>query len=340
MKKQLMLALAAGVSFGLAAEVILKDDFSSNAPGDNVPSGWKRYGGTPNQGKIAVADLGGDKREVILDDNCPLSENGITRAFPAVGGKKYRVGIKARSLDLARTDLAYLQLRFLPSNKLLQEPIILLGKDDYAINVVELEAPAGTTNAQVFIYSHAKPQPAIAVSEFIIEDTDGAFATATPWPDENLMLIRDSFRKLVLDAKTGAPQGWGRYAQGPQAGAIAKADEADGETALKLVDPAADSEIGVMKNFKAQPGMYYRAKVSAKATAPGFLFQISFAPNPKNFKQTFFTQSDEFKDYVIEYQAPKETKAGCVYIYSHKPPVGEFTVRDFTLESSPTPFTK
>ncbi|MGE4565535.1 MAG: carbohydrate binding domain-containing protein [Victivallaceae bacterium] len=338
MKKTFSLLLAAGFSFGLAAEVILKDDFSANAPGDNVPAGWKRYHNGPNQGKIAVADRGGDKREVILEDSCPQSENGITRTFPAVGGKKYRAGIKARALDPERTDLAYFQLRFLPSNKLVQEPVSVFGSDDYAINVIGLEAPAGTTNAQIFVYSHNKPQPAIAIAEFILEDADNTFAAPTPWPGENILLVRDSFRKLKLDEKTGAPVNWNLYAQGPQKGVVAKADEADGATALKLSDAYNDSEIGVMRFFKVTPGMYYRAKVSAKASAPGFLIQISFTPDAKNYKQTFFAKSDDYKEYVVDYQAPEDAKGGYVYIYSHKAPVSEVSIRDFSLESSPVPF--
>ncbi len=338
MKKSLSLLLAAGFSFGLAAEVILKDDFSANAPGDNVPAGWKRYQNGPNQGKIAVADRGGDKREVILEDSCPQSENGITRTFPAVGGKKYRAGIKARTIDPNRTDLAYFQLRFLPSNKLIQEPVSVFSSDEYAINMVELEAPAGTTHAQVFIYSHSKPQPAIAIAEFILEDADNAFAAPTPWPGENILLIRDPFRKVQIDDKTGAPVNWSRYMQGPQKGVIAKVDEADGGSALKLSDAFNDSEIGVMRFFKVTPGMYYRAKVSAKASAPGFLLQISFPPNAKNYKQTFFAKSDDYKEYVVDYQAPEDAKNGYVYIYSHKAPVSEVSVRDFSLESSPVPF--
>lgn len=323
---------------GASAEVILRDDFSSGAPGTGLPPGWRRYGAGEDSNKISVVDRNG-KREVLIQDTSAQAEGGMNRSFPATGGKRYRVGVMARSMDARYQDQAYFQLRFLPGNQFRQEPISVSGTEEYIPNMIELEAPAGTTGLAVYIYTHKAPQPAVAIRDFILEDAAENFSTPAPWPDVVPIALIDRFRNTELDAKTKAPTGWRYYSQGPNAGKI-EIVEADGAKCLKMTDANADSEIGISRVFKADPGYYYRLRVQARATVDNtFLGQISFAPGKHNH-QVFFKKSDDFKEYTLECRMPQDAKAGVIYFYSHKTPVGEVQLRDFVLECSPEPFKK
>lgn len=330
--------LSAGLLAGYtaAAEVVLQDDFASNAPAEAVPAGWNIYKSGPTVGRVAVEERDG-KKVVVIDDQCDQSEIGITRAFPAVAGKKYRFAVKAKMLDETRKDAAFFQIRFYPEQKFIQDPVVVFDTKTGNPNVITMQAPEGTERAQVYIYTHKGPKPALVVEEIVIEDADGNFTNASPWDGVGAVIARDSFTDLPAD--NAVPAGWRRYTQGPNPGPLTVVKDGDG-TALCLTDEAEDSEIGIARTFNAIPGVYYRATVQAKAPAgkPGFLIQLSGHPS-KLYKQTFFNQSDDFKTYSVTYQMPEDAKNGTVYIYSHKTPKGQVIVKDFLLEKSDVPFT-
>ena len=263
----------------------------------------------------------------------------IAGRFPATAGNYYRIALKARQLNELKKDAAYFQLRFLPSQKLLQLPIAVLDTERYNPNVISLQAPAGTTGLQIFIYTHKAPKPAVAISEFYLEESATPFESYSPWPQEQQILKQDPMTSLKLDEKSGAPVYWGRYTQGPKPGTIEVATQADGQTALKMVDSDNQSEIGIEYSFPVVPGLYYRATVDAKNPTGErcFLMQLSMFPG-KQHKQVFFTQSDDFKTYTLTVQAPEGTNKGTVYLYSHKPPTGSIELRNFQLEQSERPF--
>ncbi len=336
-----MAAIGVLLAGGVSAEVMLRDDFSANAPGEAVPSGWQLYKQGPNTGKISIRDLGDGKRELLIDDECDQSEIGVTRQFPATAGNYYRIALKARQLNELKKDPAYFQLRFLPSQKLLQRPITVLDAERYNPNMITLQAPAGTTGLQIFIYTHKAPKPAVAISEFQLDESATPFTTFSPWPNEQLLLKQDPMTELKLDEKSGAPVSWGRYTQGPNPGTIEVTSLPDGKTALKMVDNDNQSEIGVQYSFSVTPGLYYQATVDAKNPTEGqcFLLQLSMFPG-KQHKQVFFTRSDDFKTYTVTVQAPEDATKGVVYIYSHKAPTGSIELRNFRLEQSERPFTE
>ena len=117
MKKSLLagcLSMFLACTFCAAAETVLDDDFSTNAPDSGVPAGWKMYQQGPETGDVTVRREG-NVNVLYFNDVCGKSEIGITRDLSAVSGKYYR--LTAEIGDLSGVDLKKsapaLQLRFM-----------------------------------------------------------------------------------------------------------------------------------------------------------------------------------------------------------------------------------
>lgn len=337
-KKEIVWLCAAATALSLNAEVIIKDSFEGNAVGSNLPAGWQLYKQGPNLGKIEFAENGGGK-EVRIADSFKDSEIGLTRRFPAQPGKFYRFGALLRLQDSKNKETPFIQLRFLPSNKLRQIKTTALGSDSYVASLVAMQAPEGTREVQVFLYTFKPVEAAYAVRSLILEESDQDFANTSPWGIEVGKIIDSPLANAKL-GNQGQPDNWLLYSKGSAGDEMTITSEG-----LKMVDNSKTTEVGISRNFATRPGQYFRARVQGKAAdgktagTSGFVMQVSFFAAKKH-QATPVLNTADFKVYEITGQVPADTTSGSVYLYSHKSPTGAVLLKDFSLELSDTPFGK
>jgi hypothetical protein len=151
---------------------------------NGVPSGWSFYG------KKEAGALSIENNALRLEDNSSEGEIGITQTVPAESGKMYGVRAVIRELAPGSTQGAFLQLRFLPSQKFEQIGLVQESADEWQDGawssfVVSGVAPAGTTSAQVYLYSHAQPTPKMLVQKVeLAENLKSKNAFAPPIPPQ------------------------------------------------------------------------------------------------------------------------------------------------------------
>ena len=154
-----------------AAETVLNDDFSTNAPGSGVPAGWKMYQQGPQTGTVSVRQSG-NTNVLHLKDICGKSEIGITRDLSAFPGKYYR--LSAEIGDLAVADLnrhaPVLQLRFMkqPRNSVYNVRVT-----PGRTTVVTGRADAATL--RIYLFTMRSGQPEMTVKRIKLEVSDKPF---------------------------------------------------------------------------------------------------------------------------------------------------------------------
>ena len=104
-------ALFLGLGCIAAPETVFQDDFSEFA--DGLPSGWRKYE-TGKAGTITPEKLPGGKTAVRFAVTDPAQSLGLTRQFPAQGGKYYRATLNCSVPPGGSRKGAYLQIRFYP----------------------------------------------------------------------------------------------------------------------------------------------------------------------------------------------------------------------------------
>lgn len=169
------LAMTAAILFGIAgsgfgAEIVLRDDFSANAPSKDVPAGWRLYRQGPNLGGISV-EPDGKAMRLHLKDICDKSEIGITRILPAEKGKFYR--LTATAVPAPGTHIAHntviLQLRFLSRPPKIQ--YVRMREDTPAV----VTGQANDDKLQIYLFTMKPGQPNVFVSEVRLEVSDTPF---------------------------------------------------------------------------------------------------------------------------------------------------------------------
>lgn len=134
-------------------------DFSAGVDAQGVPVGWSKYAGSSSARLLFNAE----EKAVILDDQDPDAEIGFTQAFAAQPNLGYEVRVQVRAFADRSTAGAYLQLRFLPSNKYFQVGLNTEATQDYVEIAVRGLSPEDTTRAQIYLYTHRDPMPKVSV---------------------------------------------------------------------------------------------------------------------------------------------------------------------------------
>lgn len=133
--------------------------FKEGTNDKGFPVGWSLYSGNgPNQ-SIKVIDLGKGEQAALLEDGDPNSEIGLTQAVPVKPNETYEARVKVRGVEGSSANGAHLQLRFLPSNELFQVSFGGEDPDKFTEFSIRGTAPADTTTAVLYIYSHRDPTP-------------------------------------------------------------------------------------------------------------------------------------------------------------------------------------
>ena len=172
-------ALFLGLGCIAAPETVFQDDFSKFA--DGLPAGWRKYE-TGKAGTITPEKLPGGKTAVRFAVTDPAQSLGLTRQFPAQGGKYYRATLDCSVPPGGSRKGAYLQIRFYPysvkgfgnSAYLRQLPLADYDPDSIPTDVT-LKAPEGTTHAACFIIT-AGGAPQLLLNSFELQQSDTPFA--------------------------------------------------------------------------------------------------------------------------------------------------------------------
>lgn len=156
----ILLVAASQVLQAVAQNLLQESEFKLNANG--VPDGWALYGSkTAGQLSLRAGAL-------LLEDKSNREEIGIRQTVPVQAGRAYGLRAVIKEVAVGSMEGAFLQLRFLPSGKYQQ--IGLNGSeaqeqqaDGWSTFVVSGIAPEDTQSAQIYLYSHAAPTPALLV---------------------------------------------------------------------------------------------------------------------------------------------------------------------------------
>jgi hypothetical protein len=177
---------------------------------NGAPTGWTFYG------KRDSGTLSLENGALRFDDNSNTGEVGITQTIPAQGDKAYGARVTLREIAPGSTAGAFLQLRFLPSNKFQQIELDGSAADewnagDWSSFVVSGVAPEGTTAAQIYLYSHAEPMPKLLLKKVeFAPDLKSKNIFAEPIPPQyttlkNLYINTDLVRAGKANVKIAIP---------------------------------------------------------------------------------------------------------------------------------------
>ncbi len=189
--------------------------FSEDASSEGVPSGWSRYGSGGENLKLQVVRQGSESA-LLISDSDSAAEIGVLQNFPLKGDETYEVTARVRGVEDASGFGAYLQLRFLPSNKYVQTALAPKSADEFSEVSVKGTAPPDTTRGTIYLYSHRDPTPQVLVADVRLA---GGLPAPPPPPPEPVPPQYDRLKDLHL--------------QIPLVG--------DGKAAAAIIVPAGDS---------------------------------------------------------------------------------------------------
>ena len=157
--------LAAQVAKAEVSENLLANpSFEEGVDENGLPMGWSLYGAQTDLRRIQLVDTSheGDVAVLIQDDD-PAEEIGIVQAVKIAGDEHYEASVMVRRAADTSTGGSYLQFRFLPSNKFSQVGLVARSSEAYNRIAVKATAPADTTSATIYLYTHRSPTPKVMV---------------------------------------------------------------------------------------------------------------------------------------------------------------------------------
>jgi hypothetical protein len=161
-----------------------------------VPAGWRQYGKAPlgeQGGALAFVDRGDD------------DEAGITQKIPITEPGKYELVVSASLPDAeAKADHAYIQLRIQPQNQYKQAPLDPGEPGSFQDTAVGIEVPAGTTQLEVYIYTHKAGSPRFLVKSVKLGKVEAFSAAADSGKAPEISALKDLALSTAI-AKNGRP---------------------------------------------------------------------------------------------------------------------------------------
>ena len=153
----ILLTLCLTVGKGYAAQeptLVKAENFQKGVDDNGIPVGWSLYGGGGNDQRIRLIELEDSSNAVVIEDGDANSELGLTQTIPAKPGETYEVSVEIRPVDGASTYGAYLQLRFLPSDRYVQTSLAVRNTGQFEVVSVKGVAPSDTERATIYRYTH------------------------------------------------------------------------------------------------------------------------------------------------------------------------------------------
>ena len=122
----------------------------------NVPAGWGRYaGGGKPQILTLVTPPFADGQALLLDDGDPGEEIGVFQEIKTTGGIAYQASVDVAAVEGAPEPVnAFLQLRFLPSNKYAQRSLHTRVRGTFETLPLTGMMPEGDHTLRLYLYTH------------------------------------------------------------------------------------------------------------------------------------------------------------------------------------------
>ena len=169
--------------------------FADGINDKGVPLGWSRYGsGGPSQ-TLEVTQVDGAPC-LFLSDGDRNTEIGVSQAFELKGGETYEATAKVRRVEGVSPAGAYLQLRFLPSNQLVQTALQANSEREFSAVSVRGLTPPDTTRGVIYLYSHRDPTPQVLIREVRLQ---GGLPAPPPPPPPPVPPQYDKLKNLHLN---------------------------------------------------------------------------------------------------------------------------------------------
>ncbi|MBN1419965.1 MAG: VCBS repeat-containing protein, partial [Planctomycetes bacterium] len=144
----------------ISANLLRNPDFAEGVDAKGIPIGWSLYAGGGRESRISVVAPEKDgAKAILLEDGDTAAEIGVLQSVAAEEGIAYEASVEIRAIEGASPAGAYLQLRFLPSNRLFQGGFDGARPGAFARVAAKGMAPPGTKHATVYLYTHRDPTP-------------------------------------------------------------------------------------------------------------------------------------------------------------------------------------
>ena len=315
---------------------IFSDQFAGTTPGKGLPPGWKLFldGPGKEQPQISIEEKEG-RRQVVFDDRFDRNGFGMFRDFAVKPGHFYRVTAETAAMPGRSVAGAFLQLLFLPSQKMIQVPLSSGTSGAFAPTICTMRAPEGSTSCRLYLYSHFEPRPGWIVRSVKMEENEKDF------PAHPRLLLREDFNQ----ATSAVPKDWHPYQQGPKTGLRALKPDGKNGKALELTDICPKSEIGISRPIPVSAGRHYRIGVDAARPKDSngngaYQLQLTFMPANKHLIVPLSPSDEEFEYFSGEMVAPEGTTQARLYLYSRFEGVGKLLVDNIEVWECAGPFPK
>jgi len=154
----------------MVSENLLRNpSFELGMDENGLPVGWSLYGGRGTNQYIKLVKLDGPVQMVVLiDDGDASAEVGLMQTCPVKPGLTYEASVETRALKGASSHGAYLQLRFLPSDKYVQTSLSRSSTKTFEKVAVKAIAPPNAESARVYLYTHRSPTPRLLLRNVML----------------------------------------------------------------------------------------------------------------------------------------------------------------------------
>lgn len=154
----------------IVSENLLRNASFEQGTGENgFPLGWSLYGGIGTNQHIKLVEADENAQTVILiEDGDVSAEIGLMQTCPVKPGLTYEASVETRALKGSSPHGAYLQLRFLPSQKYVQTSLAGDSTKMFEKVSVKATAPPDTESARVYLYTHRSPTPKLLLRNVML----------------------------------------------------------------------------------------------------------------------------------------------------------------------------
>jgi len=153
----------------ISENLLRNPSFKQGTNENGLPIGWSLYGGRGTNQYVKLVELDGSAQMVVLiDDGDASAEIGLMQTCPVKPGLTYEASVETRVLKGASSQGAYLQLRFLPSDKYVQASLANGSTKTFEKVSVKATAPPNTESARIYLYTHRDPTPRLLLRNIML----------------------------------------------------------------------------------------------------------------------------------------------------------------------------
>lgn len=148
----------------VSKNLLRNPSFEEGVDEQGIPAGWRLYGGQGREQLLRLVEVAHTGRKALLiEDGDPTAEIGLMQTLPLKPDLTYEASARVRAVEGFSPYGAYLQLRFLPSNKYVQTSLAATSAEEFETVAVRATAPPDTEQATVYLYTHRSPTPRVIV---------------------------------------------------------------------------------------------------------------------------------------------------------------------------------